>query len=71
MRDTHIVVRWLDNPKKLTRAQLFADIQRNPESEVLPSPFEIALDASRLGISSATPWTAPLRPPHAFTRSLW
>lgn len=30
--------------------RFFADIQRNPEFEVLPMTFEIALDASRLGI---------------------
>jgi PIN domain nuclease of toxin-antitoxin system len=89
--DTHIVVRWLDNSKKLTRTQLrglasavrkrerlafsavslleiailererkilvstslekfFADLRANPEFEVLPLTFEIALDASHLGI---------------------
>jgi PIN domain nuclease of toxin-antitoxin system len=89
--DTHIVVRWLDNPKKLTRDQrralesavkksqtlamsaatpleiamlvgdgrlrlktsldrFFADLRANPDFEVLPMTFEIALDAAHLGI---------------------
>jgi PIN domain nuclease of toxin-antitoxin system len=89
--DTHIVVRWLDNPKKLTRSQLravesairkgqrlafsamslleiailererkilvstslemfFAELRANPDFEVLPVTFEIALDAAHLGI---------------------
>jgi PIN domain nuclease of toxin-antitoxin system len=89
--DTHIVVRWLNSPKKLTRTQLraldlavrkrerlafsamslleiailererkilmgtsldrfFADIQHNPDFEVLPMTFEITLDAAHLGI---------------------
>lgn len=30
--------------------RFFADIQRNPDFEVLPMTFEIALDASHLGI---------------------
>ncbi len=89
--DTHILVRWLDDRKKLTREQLrgmessvrnrtplafsavslleiamlvgdrrlalrtpldraFARIKADPEFQLLPMTFEIALDAAHLGI---------------------
>ncbi len=89
--DTHILVRWLQDRKKLTRQQVrgmessvrnrapfafsavslleiamlvgdnrlalrtsldqvFAQIRADPEFQLMPMTFEIALDASRLGI---------------------
>lgn len=107
--DTHILLRWLHDRKKLTRDQVrgmessvrnrmplalsaitlleiamlagdkrlalkapldqvFSRIKADPEFQLIPMTFEIALDAAHLSILR-DPWTAPSPLPRASTPS--
>jgi PIN domain nuclease of toxin-antitoxin system len=46
--DTHIVVRWLIDNRKLSREQ-FRVLQARPVFQILPVTYEVAAEAASLG----------------------